>query len=353
MKVNKKSAFILGFFGLSLVGCSTTSDNRDPYENYNRAMYDFNDKAYSVLRPLAKGYDAVVPDAFQTGIFNFFNNLREPARIVNDLFQGEFSYAGDDSIRFLTNTTIGLAGFIDVADDWYGKEMRYHQSFAVTLHKWGWYDNEGGSNNKSPYIVWPLLGPGVLEDAATGVDALFNPLTYSFLIPGVGVAAYAISYGTTAAYYTNQGVSYLPAYDNLQEVSVDPYIAMRNAYIQNYDYGMSKVLKQELEKDDSTIETDAAVLGVLGLDGGSLDTLSASSGSPSAVKQEPTYMLKSKLDSVNKATKVDEAFSEAYANDSSVVSIDDLEGKKPALENQDQTPKELENAERIINDPTN
>ncbi|MDE5039746.1 VacJ family lipoprotein, partial [Francisella tularensis subsp. holarctica] len=72
--------------------------------------------------------------------------------------------------------------------------------------------------------------------------------------------------GTTGAYYVNQGVSYIPSYSNLKEVSIDPYIEMRNAYLQNYDYGMAKVLKQQLIKDDATIQTDQAVLRILVLD---------------------------------------------------------------------------------------
>ncbi|ORU76890.1 MlaA family lipoprotein, partial [Francisella tularensis] len=92
-------------------------------------------------------------------------------------------------------------------------------------------------------------GPGTLEDITTGVDALFNPLTYIFFFAPVGSAiSWGVSVGTTGAYYVNQGVSYLPSYSNLKEVSIDPYIAMRNAYLQNYDYGMAKVLKQQLSK---------------------------------------------------------------------------------------------------------
>ncbi len=79
-------------------------------------------------------------------------------------------------MRFLTNITVGLFGYFDPADSMLGKEMRYHQSFAVTLHKWGVYKD----GETSPYVVWPLAGPGTLEDASMGVDALFNPLTYVF-----------------------------------------------------------------------------------------------------------------------------------------------------------------------------
>ncbi len=348
MSMSKKSLLLLSTIAVTLTGCATTTeDNRDPYENYNRSMYAFNDSAYEYLRPVAKGYDAVVPDSVQNGLFNFFNNLREIGRIANDSFQGEWGYAGDDSLRFLTNTTVGVLGFFDVADDWYGKEMRYNQSFAVTLHKWGVYKD----GEKSPYVVWPLIGPGTMEDLATGVDALFNPLTYTFLIPGVGFAAYAVEYGVTGAYYFNQGASYLPAYDNLSEVSVDPYVAMRNAYLQNYDYGMAKVLKQELNADKATMETDMAVLGVLGMDNADLSEQKAASGNADAQQAQPAVLYKSKLDRVNKASNVDEIYDAYYATDSTAVDLNDLEGGDAKAAPTDDMATDLQSVSELLDEP--
>lgn len=292
MKFNNKSMVLLTLAATTLASCSsmkTTKDNRDPFENYNRKMYAFNDSAYETLTPLAHGYDSVVPDSVQSGIFNIMNNLREPGRIINDMFQGEWGYAGDDSVRFLTNTTVGLLGYFDPADSMLHKEMRYHQSFAVTLHKWGAYDD----NEASPYVVWPLAGPGTLEDVSMGVDAMFNPLTYVFFFAPVGaVVSWGVSVGITGTYYVNQGVAYLPAYNNLNEVSIDPYVAMRNAYLQNYDYGIAKVLKQELAQDDDSIETDKAVLGVLGLDLDSSDAENQVASNRKVTSSEPPVMLK-------------------------------------------------------------
>ena len=346
MSLKGINLLLMSMIGVSLVGCTTvTDDNRDPYEDYNRSMYDFNDSAYEYMRPLAKGYDAVMPDAAQRGLFNFFNNLRELGRVANDAMQGEWGYAGDDSKRFFINTTVGVLGFMDIADEWYGKQMRYNQSFAVTLHKWGVYDD----GQKSPYIGWPILGPGTVEDLATGVDAMFNPLTYTFLIPGVGLAAYAVSSGTTAAYYANQGVSYLPAYDNLNEVSVDPYVAMRNAYLQNYDYGMAKVLKQELAQDKATLETDMAVLGVLGMDNANLTAQSASSGKTGSATSKEPMMLKSKLDNVNKANNIDEIYNTYYAAQSNAVDLNDLESGK-ATQPTDDLNAEIANAGEMLHE---
>ncbi|MDE5018614.1 VacJ family lipoprotein, partial [Francisella tularensis subsp. holarctica] len=78
--------------------------------------------------------------------------------------------------------TRGIAGFIAVAHRWSNLPMSSHQDFAVTLHKWGVYTK----GYASPYIVWPIFGPGTIEGISASVDALFNPLSYLFLAPGVG-----------------------------------------------------------------------------------------------------------------------------------------------------------------------
>ena len=321
MKLPAKKIIIVSLFGAILASCSsmkTTTDKRDPFEDYNRNMYSFNDSAYEFMKPAAKGYDNVVPKGVQTSIFNIYQNLLEPARIVNDLFQAKLGYAGDDSIRFLTNTTFGILGIFDVADDWFGKEKRYHQSFAVSLHKWGVYDD----GEASPYVVWPLLGPGTLEDLSTGVDALFNPLTYVVVFtPGIGLVTGAmISWGSYGAYQVNQGVSYLPTYSNLKEVSIDPYLALRNAYLQSYDYGIAKILERDLAAVDNEINSDAAVLGVLGMDTDDIVSKSDAQSKPVNVsiddvvnnETSTTNILKT---SGNSEQLIDSAYKGYYSND--------------------------------------
>lgn len=339
----KKTICAVSVLSMALASCSSmkaTKDNRDPFESYNRKMYAFNDSAYETLTPLAHGYDAVVPDTVQSGIFNIMNNLREPARVVNDMFQGEWGYAGDDSIRFLTNTTVGLLGYFDVADSVLDKQMRYHQSFAVTLHKWGVYDE----NEASPYVVWPLAGPGTLEDVSMGVDALFNPLTYIFFFAPVGAAiSWGVSVGTTGAYYVNQGVSYLPSYSNLKEVSIDPYLAMRNAYLQNYDYGMARVLKQQLRQDDANLESDKAVLGMLGVDNSDVDSEVSSSGK-AVTKSQAQVAFRTNLPAMNKATQVEEAFDQSYSEDSDALDLANVDKDDTTVSEAASLKKEIDQA---------
>ena len=154
------------------------------------------------------------------------------------MFQGKWDYASDDSFRFLTNTTLGIAGYFDVADSWFNKPMRYNQSFAVTLHKWGVYNDNEASTLCSVASYWSRY---IRRYYYRG--CLFNPLTYIFFFAPVAPAiACGVSVGTTGAYYVNQGylICHHISYSNLKEVSIDPYIAVRNAYLQNYDYGVAK-----------------------------------------------------------------------------------------------------------------
>lgn len=130
-------------------------DNRDPFEGFNRAVYSFNEwfDRY-ILKPVARGYRAVLPSPIRTGIGNFFNNLREPIVILNDLFQGKFKQALSDTGRFLVNTTVGIGGLLDPATPL--GMTRHNEDFGQTLAVWG--VGEGS------YIVIPFLGPSNLRD---------------------------------------------------------------------------------------------------------------------------------------------------------------------------------------------
>jgi len=132
-------------------------DNRDPFERYNRLVYSFNEwfDRY-ILKPVSKGYRAVLPSPIRTGIGNFFNNLREPIVILNDLFQGKFKQALSDTGRFLVNTTVGIGGLFDPATP-LGMKRR-DEDFGQTLAVWG--------VGEGPYLVLPFLGPSNLRDSA-------------------------------------------------------------------------------------------------------------------------------------------------------------------------------------------
>jgi len=145
------------------------SDQEDPLESYNRVMFSFNDKAdHWVLKPVAKGYRYVMPDFFERGVSRMFSNLGEVLNVANDLLQGKVGQAGNDGGRLLINSTIGIAGFFDVAKH-AGLERSDGEDFGQTFGVWG--VGEGA------YVVLPFLGPSTLRDAPSLLlDSVFNPI---------------------------------------------------------------------------------------------------------------------------------------------------------------------------------
>lgn len=139
---------------------------QDPMESVNRKVFIFNDYAdKTILSPIARGYQAVTPNAVEQGIGNVFSNILEITTVINDLLQGKFKQAGMDSGRFLINSTLGIAGIFDVASG-LGLE-KHEEDFGQTLGYW--------SIPPGPYVMVPLFGPytvrsgfGALSDAKSG-----------------------------------------------------------------------------------------------------------------------------------------------------------------------------------------
>ena len=210
----------------SLAACSgqqvTPSDpERDPWEAYNRKIHAFNmglDRA--VMRPVAKGYDAIMPDAPQRGVRNFFRNLSYPVDFFNLLLQGKFVDSMDRTARFLMNSTIGLAGFFDVATKVGLPE--HNEDFGQTLAVWGW--------NDSRYLVMPFFGPYTMRDfLGRSFYGYFHPISYlareeSIYWPIV------VDLGTLRA-------ELLPFDEQLQSAP-DPYILIRDVYLQNREFNI-------------------------------------------------------------------------------------------------------------------
>ncbi|MET0320483.1 MAG: VacJ family lipoprotein [Duganella sp.] len=157
MKNNKttlrSAALVLGA-ALMLAGCAGPNP-RDPYESYNRAMFNFNDKVDTyALKPVATVYHDVTPSFVQTGVGNFFGNLSDAWSGVNNLLQGKGGDGMSDITRFALNSTLGILGLFDVATP-AGLE-KHKEDFGQTLGVWGL---ESG-----PYLVLPLLGPSTVRD---------------------------------------------------------------------------------------------------------------------------------------------------------------------------------------------
>lgn len=150
-----KAAFLIATV-VFLQSCASTGKTpSDPYEDFNRSMWAFNKKADSyVLKPVAEGYKAVTPDPVEKGISNFFSNLSEIPTVINDLLQFKVGKAFHDTGRFLINSTLGLAGFLDPATEM--GLARQPEDFGQTLATWGL--DEGA------YLMLPLFGPSTGRD---------------------------------------------------------------------------------------------------------------------------------------------------------------------------------------------
>ena len=168
MRISKLFIILLIIFQVS--GCATHA-NKDPLENFNRAIYKFNDVADgAIMKPISKGYKNITPKFVVKGINNFFNNIRDVVTVINELLQGKIQYAVDDTGRVILNSTIGLLGFIDVHTISGGERRK--EDFGQTLGYWG--------VDQGAYLVLPFIGPSTTRDAVGFLaDTLaFDPISY-------------------------------------------------------------------------------------------------------------------------------------------------------------------------------
>jgi len=189
----------------------------DPLEGFNRAMYQFNDTLDQYLmKPVAKGYRAVLPDPARRSVSNFFANLREPLVVLNDLLQGKFAQAAADTGRFLSNTTVGVFGLFDVATS-FGLP-RHNEDFGQTLGVWG--------VGEGPYLVLPFFGSSNIRDGAGLMVDWETYLPNQMRDSGTRNRLWLLDVVDTRARLLN-------ASDILEEAGgKDPYAFVREAYRQ-------------------------------------------------------------------------------------------------------------------------
>lgn len=140
---------------IALAGCAAphARNPADPLESFNRGVYQFNDAVdKAIAKPVAQGYNAVMPVPGKIMVSNFFSNLDDVIITANDLLQFKFAQAASDGARFLFNSTFGVFGLIDVAH----RLEKHNEDFGQTLGYWG--------VNSGPYLVIPILGPSTVRD---------------------------------------------------------------------------------------------------------------------------------------------------------------------------------------------
>ncbi|MFT7681015.1 MAG: phospholipid-binding lipoprotein MlaA [Moritella dasanensis] len=192
----------------------------DPFYYFNKAMFHVNDKLYFwVLRPTAEGYTAITPQFFRVGVANFFRNITMPVRFTSSLLQGDFESSGTELGRFAVNTTVGLLGVMDPADDYFDLQSN-NQDMGLTLGKYG--------IGNGPYIVWPVFGPSTLRDTVgRSGDYFLSPLTY--LQPD------KLSISVQAVEKINSTYFSLGDYEAFKQAYIDPYERMKEFYIEHRD----------------------------------------------------------------------------------------------------------------------
>ncbi|KVN37469.1 ABC transporter [Burkholderia pyrrocinia] len=202
----------------ALSGCATvqTPTKGDPLEGFNRTMYKFNDTVDTyALKPVAKGYQYVVPQPVRDSVTNFFSNIGDVYIAANNLVQLRIANGVGDIMRVVINTVFGVGGLFDVAT--VAKLPKHTADFGVTMGRYGM--------PAGPYLVLPLLGPSTVRDAAgLGVDYVGNPLTY--------VKPDGVSYGLFGVNLVNTRANLLGAGDVLEAAAIDKYSFVRNAYLQ-------------------------------------------------------------------------------------------------------------------------
>jgi phospholipid-binding lipoprotein MlaA len=216
---------------------ATDGIDYDPWERFNEKTFWFNHDVLDryALKPVATVW-AKIPDPARQGLANAFHNLAMPDRLVNEVLQARFQEAGSEVAGFLLNTTVGVAGFVDVAS-----RAGLKESDADAGQTLGVYGAGPG-----PYLVVPFLPPLTVRDGiGYAVDSLLDPLSW-FVTP------FAADFGRAAAKTINERADNLKLYQDVEDASLDLYAAVRNGYLQRRQKSIANAIRErdrELENE--------------------------------------------------------------------------------------------------------
>ena len=202
----------------------------DPVQPFNRGLFWFNHQLYRyVIKPISRTYDTIIPNTVRTGIFNVFDNLEYPDRVVNDLLQARFSTAGLETEKFLVNSVAGVGGIIKVSNHIPSIANVPKTDTGLTLAKWG--------VGHGIYHVWPIIGPKSSRDfVGFAGDTALSPLTWMFFI--LPHAAWTTAFTAPDSLRNFHG--HMSSYDAATENTLDRYLALRSSYIQNRKHAETK-----------------------------------------------------------------------------------------------------------------
>lgn len=222
-----------------------SAPNPDPWESFNRRIFAFNDKVDRYfLKPVAKGYRKLTPHFLDDGITNLLHNLSEPVTILNDALQGKMVQSVQDTGRFVVNSTVGLAGFFDVAR--HAHLPRHEEDFGQTLAKWGM--------PAGPYVVVPFMfGMTIRDGAGYGTEVLFQ----SELFERTLNMGWKESEAVLALRVIDTRADLIPLEDSM-EVG-DRYVLLRDAWFQHRAF----LINDGVVEEDPFLDDDESVDGAM------------------------------------------------------------------------------------------
>lgn len=217
-----------------LPGESNNEVTPDPLNGFNEAMFTFNLKLDDwVLHPVASGWAYITPEPVRTSVGHFFDNVDVIPRLANNLFQLKMAEAGVEVARFGINSTLGVAGFFDPADAWFGLKQ-HNNDFGLTLRYWG--------APTGPYLMLPFFGPSTIGDTIGKVaDGAMNPMDY--LLP------WYVYIPANAGWRVGEAVNYrsqhLNMFEEADRYAIDLYGAVQDAYLQQRDHEVKQLHEEE------------------------------------------------------------------------------------------------------------
>ncbi len=212
----------------------------DPLAPVNKVVFQFNDKFYFWgLKPVTQVYSHIVPEEFRVSISNVYDNLWAPSRVLNNLFQLRFKAAGNELIRFLFNSFAGIGGMGDMANEALGIKKQ-EADFGQTLGHYG--------VGHGIYLVLPVLGPSSVRDGIGIVaDQFMHPVTY--------VRHANLTFGEKVGIFAHQKVNAtsfkIGDYETFKESALDPYVSMRDAFVQNRHKMVEESRGSLIRRDDA------------------------------------------------------------------------------------------------------
>jgi phospholipid-binding lipoprotein MlaA len=218
------------FVGCASIPAGVEPSPRDPWEPFNRSVFEFNEGLDTyLLKPVVAAYRFILPEIVREGIYNFFSNYSDIYTALQNLLQGKPDYAFNDIMRVAVNTLFGLGGLMDVATP--GGLEKHKEDWGQTFGVWG--------IPSGPYVVLPFFGPSTVRDTFGTAADLETDYLFKY-IPDVGLRN-----SITGLRVVNARNTYYEAGDLLDGAAIDKYSFLRDAYLQRREYQINEGREDE------------------------------------------------------------------------------------------------------------